>query len=180
MKAVDSRSDPARAARGEAGFTLIELMAAAVVLAIGIMALTSILISSRQLVNDSERRAAASHIAEDEVEDVLSMPYDDIALTSLPTSSSDAFDPDFYVNGSTYRPDHSTGGSTAYEGLLDGGTLEPSTEWTDGRLSGEIHRYVTETDVGPADPVKRVTIAVTVDSGERRIRPVTTSAVVAP
>ena len=180
MEAAESRSFLRPVPRDESGFTLIEVMAAALILAVGIMALTTILVSSRQLVNDSERRAAASHIAEDEIEDVLSMSYDDVALGSLPASASDPYDPDFYVNGAAYRPDQSDGGSAAYEDLVDGGALEPSTEWTDGRLSGEVHRYVTEANVGPDDPVKRVTIAVTVEGGERRIRPVTISAVVTP
>jgi type II secretory pathway pseudopilin PulG len=159
---------------------LIELMVGATVLAVGLVALTTVLVSSRQLVNDSERRAAANHIAEQELEDVLAMPYDEIALTALPTTSSDPYDPDYYVSGDTYRPDHAPGGSTAYEQLISGDGFPPSTTWDDGRLSGEVHRYVTETDVGPDDAIKRVTIAVTVSGGERPLKPIVTSSVVSP
>src|SRR5215213_899250 len=142
MSIFHIRSISRRVARGEDGFTLIELLTAAVVLAIGISALTTVLISSRQLVNDSERRAAANHVAEEALEDVLARPYGQVALAALPTPSSDPFDPDYYVSGATYRPNQSGGGSTGYEALVSGGTVASSSPWSDGRLSGRVHRYV--------------------------------------
>jgi prepilin-type N-terminal cleavage/methylation domain-containing protein len=168
------------ALRREDGFTLIEILAASLILAIGIAALVTVLISSRHLVNDTERRAAATHVAEETIEDILAKPYGSIGLSSVPSGSTDPYSPDYYVSGSQYQPDQRPGGSTATEPLVTGGTLAPSTPWTDGRLSGVIHRYVTSTNVGSSSEVKRVTVAVTVTGGQRKIKPALVSSVVSP
>ena len=166
--------------RREDGFSLVELLIAALVLAIGIAALVTILISSRHSMNDTERRAAASHVAQRALEDIQSLPYAEIGLTSFPSGSADPDSPNYYVSGTSYRPDQRAGGSTATEPLVGGGTLAPTTTWDDGRLSGVIHRYVTSTNVGPADNVKRVTVAVTIEEGQRKVKPVLVSSVISP
>lgn len=164
----------------EDGFSLVELLIAALVLAVGIAALVTVLISSRHSMNDTERRAAAAHVAQRALEDIQSLPYAQVGLSSFPGGSTDQFSPNYYVSGSSYRPDQRAGGSTATEPLVGGGTLAPTMAWNDGRLSGVVHRYVTAANVGPSDTVKRVTVAVTVAAGQRRVKPVVISTVVSP
>src|SRR3712207_9045524 len=124
--------------------------------------------SSRHAVSDTERRAAASHVAEETIEDIQAMPYADIGLTSLPGSSSDPDNPNYYVSGGNYRPDQRTGGATATEPLVTDGALAPSSSWNDGRMSGTVYRYVTFASVGTTGTVKRVSVAVTATGGQRK------------
>lgn len=208
---------------GERGFTLVELMVASLVAAVGVAAVTTVLIGSRKLVTDSERDAAMTHVAEREMERALAIRYDRLALRAVPPTSTNPADPRRHVasggpTGWTYRWDQSARGRSASPGpagpapgLTDSvdGALGTCTEtglaavtpscysstWTDGRLSGNVYRFVTVYDDGDADvapssgPVdpdlpsggdgRRVTIVITVNGQDRRT-PVVMNSVVFP
>lgn len=90
----------------EAGFTLIELMSAMLVTVIGVVALITTLDSSRELIGFSERKESAVHVAQRELEQIQSLPYEDIALNAPPAacaSPCDENEPGFYVTGAWYR-----------------------------------------------------------------------------
>src|SRR5215211_731660 len=112
-------------ARREAGFALFEVTAAALVLALGIGALTTVLVSSRKLVNDTERREAAVHIAEQAIEDLQAVSYSSLGLTSTPSQSSDPYNPNYYVNGTSFRPDQRNP-TSPLEPLVLGGSVAPT------------------------------------------------------
>ena len=143
--------------------------------------------SSRHANTKSEYRAAASHVAEQEVERIQSLRYGSVLLDSAPANSAEENDPGYYVAAGsppTYRWDQRTGGSTSTEPLAiaTGGTCVPApclastpTSWSDGRLTGKVYRYVTW--VGGSTRFKRVTVAVTEDRDTNR-RPVLTSVAV--
>lgn len=92
---------------GERGFTLVELMSAMLVTGLGIFALITTLDTSRELITFSEKREAAVHVAEREIERIQARPYAEVALTGTPTQSGDSNDPAYYVtpggSGSWYR-----------------------------------------------------------------------------
>lgn len=155
--------------------------------------------SSRHANTKSEYRAAASHVAEQEVERIQSLPYDSVLLDSTPATSADANDPGFYVTAGSppaYRWDQRSGYSTSTEPLAiaTGGTCVPApclasspTSWSDGRLSGKVYRYVTwvnDTVCGSFCPssadFKRVTVAVTEDRDTNRPPVLTSVAVTNP
>lgn len=183
----------------ERGFTLIELMMATLVAAIGIGAVTTVLTGSRELVSDSERGSSAAHVGEREMERALAVPYAKLALKQTPGTSTDAKDPRYHVAVSggawTYRWSQSAGATEpAARGLTDAtGDLDASTPWDDGRQRGTVYRFVTvyddtsiANDPAAAPPLlpdgegKRVTIVVTVDGGRRERKPVLLSSVVLP
>lgn len=87
----------------ESGFTLIELLSAVIVTTIGVIALITTLDTSRELITYSEKREAAVHLAERELERIQALPYAQVALTATPVTASDAKDPAYYVTGSFYR-----------------------------------------------------------------------------
>lgn len=180
--------------RGERGFTLIELLIAAMLLAIGILALVSSFDTSRALVSVAERNEAMTHQAEREMERILSLEYDDVALESLPSHSSDSDHPAFFVaaGGDRYQWDQSQTTGPRSDRMIQSPTgLEPVSDWrgellSDGsrRFSGEIHRFVTEIwdpnlvqDPDTYD-AKRVTVAVTLDGDEQPKKPLLISSVV--
>jgi prepilin-type N-terminal cleavage/methylation domain-containing protein len=176
----------ARALAAERGFTLIELMVAALIMVIGLLALVSGLDHSRDLVSRSEKIETATHQAEEAIERALSLRYDRVALTSTPVHSSDQRDPRHYVTGSSYQWDQGPTGPQSEPLVVDSGLGQVSgapVPWqdSDSRLKGSIHQFVTLTGDRCLDtvsgcpsgsqPAKRVTVAVTVD-GSNAPKPV--------
>lgn len=179
-----------RRMQDEAGFTLVELMMAAMVAAIGVGALTTVLIGSRQLTNDAERGGAAAQVAQRELERTLAIPYANLAMGQAPSTSSDPLDPRFHVAGGGSGWTFKWNGTTAAPVLIDtaAGQVDAASGWADGRLTGTIHRFVTSYDdpsvvnnaSNPLPDAKRVTVAVTANGGEQRRKPVQLTSVVFP
>ena len=189
-----------RRLRGERGFTLVELMMAAMIAAIGVGAVTTVLTGSRELVSDAERGTAAAHVAEREMERALSKPYGNLALKQAPGTSTDPKNPRFHVaplppSGWSYKWEQ-TAPTAQSRVLVDPatGALDAETPWNDGRLKGTVYRFVTVyddsevTNEGPgAQPPllpdgegKRITVVVTVEGGQRERKPVLLNSVVLP
>jgi prepilin-type N-terminal cleavage/methylation domain-containing protein len=178
--------------RGERGFTLTELLMTTTIVAVGLVALTSTLDHSRDLVNLSDKIEAANHQAELEVERLLSLPYASLALRAAPGTSTNPSDPNYYVTvgpPARYQWNHTTGG-TSSDLVIDtvNGAINPSRiNWVDNeaRLSGTISRYVTWTNdlceqpsCEPAEQrAKRVTVAVTVNGAKSPRTPIVISTI---
>lgn len=149
--------------------SLVELLVAVTFLAAGVMALVGTFDLSRNLITLSERKEAAVHVGEREMERIHSLPYSQVALTSTPPHSADATHPASYVTDgtpSTYRYDQPDGASENLVVDAARGALAAETPWSDGRLSGTLHTFVTAVDdpaVTGTDDLRRVTLAITVD-----------------
>jgi type II secretory pathway pseudopilin PulG len=160
-----------RLLREERAMTVVEMLVAAALMAIGLIALLTTFDGSRDLVNASERNGIAAHRGELEIEKALSLGYKNIALTSSPAHSGSQSSPDWYANSDgTYQWDQSPSPQPADPMVVDAtdGALVHVSTWNDGqsRLSGSIYRYVTWIDdpnIAGTHDAKRITIAVTVD-----------------
>lgn len=175
-----------RRLRSERGFTVIEILMAALVAAIGIAALVATLSSSRSLVSGAERNETATHEAEQEIERLAALPYAQLGTTTAPASSADETDPRFWVRpGNKYRWNQTS--TTQDEDLVIGGSssVPPSGTWSDGesRLGGEIWRFVTHfydpyliqsPDVPDG---KRITVAITLDGAGAPTEPILVSSI---
>ncbi len=75
-----------KAERGEQGFTLIEVLMAALLLVVGILTTLQALDSSRRLTLVAERQTSVAHRAQVELERVKSLPYSQIGLTGASAS----------------------------------------------------------------------------------------------
>ena len=144
--------------RDERGMTMIELMVAAVICAVGIMATIGVIDNSRDISVKSEKRETMSHQAQRELEKVMELPFTSLAHTSLPTSSPWAGTP----SGQNFAYDRKD--TTKTEQLISsttGGVTVNNSAWTDNqsRLSGRVYRFVTRIDAN----ARRVTIVVTAD-----------------
>jgi prepilin-type N-terminal cleavage/methylation domain-containing protein len=82
------------------GFTMVEVLVAMAVLAVGILALAGAFDSSRRLTLLSERRTAMAHEAQLEIERLQTYPFSELAMISRPEHSSEKSNPDYYVNTS--------------------------------------------------------------------------------
>ncbi|HWE33211.1 MAG TPA: prepilin-type N-terminal cleavage/methylation domain-containing protein, partial [Solirubrobacteraceae bacterium] len=119
--------------RAQGGFTLVEVLVAALVLVIGIGAVAQTFNTARKLTLVSERQTSMAHRAQAELERIKSLPYSQIALTG-PSSSWSSNAADYtYVSAPggacpsapsgaapTYQPDHSQAGSTAWPLVING------------------------------------------------------------
>jgi Flp pilus assembly pilin Flp len=156
----------------ERGITVVEVMVAAVLMVVGVIAMLTTFDGSRDLVTTSEKNGIAAHRGQLEVEKALSLDYRNIALTSAPGHSGSSSSPDYYANSDgTYQWDQSGSPKPADSMVVDatGGAIVHVSSWNDGqsRLSGSIYRYVTWIDdphVPGAQNAKRITVAVTVDN----------------
>jgi type II secretory pathway pseudopilin PulG len=185
---LGARALPRRLSREQSGFTLFEVLMAALITAVGIMAVVGTFDSSRKVVSLAERNETATHQAEQELERILSMSYASVGLTgAAPSHVNDVTDPRYFVvNPAKYQWEHND--PTKVEDLVTtgGGTLAASSTWQDPqlRLSGEIWRFVTwvwdPNIVQSPDKAdaKRVTVAVTVAGKGGPTKPVVLSTIV--
>lgn len=170
----------------EQGFTVVELLVALSVAVIGLIGLVGTFDASRRLVDVAEKKEAAVHIGQQEIERIQALEYDAIALNAVPPTSADEFDPRSRVTAEG-NFHWSANGAATEELALDAvkGMSAGPTPWDDGRLSGQIYRFVTWVNdascnllcPGPRD-YKRVTVAITIDGENVPKRPILLSSLI--
>jgi len=154
----------ARLAR-EDGFTIIELMAALSVLAIGFFALASALGLGLREVALGRQRQSATEIANARLEHLRNLAYEDVELSSQPTHSSDPSNADFYVSNDNSSYDVT--GNGAYEPLVvdtdNGQVLHLEDPVSVGSTQMAVYQFVTWVDdpnISGTQNYKRITIVV--------------------
>lgn len=172
-----------RAAGKEDGFTIIEVLVAAMILVLGAIATFGILASA----TIDNQRAKASQIAlnkaQQELEVLSSLSDEELALTKTPPPSSDEGNPDYRVSSNgkfaikrgpppTEPKEMVVNGGEYYPtGLITKGAVSPGpTSFTSGNVSGKVYRYVVwrnDSKCASACPgekdYKQVIVAVTLD-----------------
>ncbi len=136
-----------RLARSEAGFTLIEVLMAALILGIIAAPLSAVLVSSRALAGIARERTAADQLAQTAIETMRTLSYTQVGI----------------VGG---NPDGTLAASTST--LLPSGeavTIATSVKWVNDSIPGA---YVTNADY------KKVTLTVTRDSDGQQLAQKTT------
>lgn len=174
--------------RDQAGFTLVEVLAAMLVLILGLGFALDGLHGYVKASLGVQRTSQASSVAEREIETVRSLPYASIALTSTvahaasgaPVGDNNPDNPDYWVNSGTLRIAanyHDTTVSAdpvAAETLLTGGSVvHMTTGVAVAGTTATVYRYVTQRSerscllalpIGCASVgSKRITIAVVLD-----------------
>jgi len=149
-----------RLASGEEGFTIIELMAALSVLAIGFVALAGSLGIGFKQITLGRQRQTATEIANARIEHIRNVPFSAIALSSQPVQSSDADNPDHYVSADGTQYDYS-GSGTNEDLIVDdtgGQVLHLEDPVNVGATTMSVFQYVTWAD--QPNNVKRLTVVV--------------------
>jgi prepilin-type N-terminal cleavage/methylation domain-containing protein len=166
----------------EEGFTLIEVLVAALILVIGSFAAFGLL----RAATINNQRAKATQVALDraqqELEVLRGLTDEQLALTEPPPSSSNPKNPDYrVVSGTFYLNRNRTGehpelvaknGSLYGGGFITTGSVDPGpTPFTSGNVSGKIYRYIVwrndtscpESTCPGTQDYKQVVVAVQLD-----------------
>jgi len=169
MRALLNRID---APHGESGLTIIEVVVASVILAMGAMATFGILASATKNAQRAKASQVALDLAQEEMERLRAVPYASLALSSLPTHSTSSLSPDFRVQSATFALKRTPVGE--YGPLVVSGTgFSPKSEFFSGNanaggVTGTVYRYVvwrndsscSETDCPGTQDYKQVIVAV--------------------
>jgi prepilin-type N-terminal cleavage/methylation domain-containing protein len=194
MRTTDSRSSPhvtttpvgrSLFIHGEHGFTMIEVLAACALISIGVAATLKIFGASGRSTLRSQRTEVAVQQAQAELDRLRTVPYAQLALTALPSPSSDPKDPGRRVEGTSLRirPDLTeTFVVTPSAGALaqvDPAPSDFAVGLGGATIIGHIYRYVTwRNESCPfalcdgTENTKRLTVAASLDpesTGERRM-----------
>lgn len=169
------------AASDAGGFTMVEVLAAIMLLAVGLLATALVFDGSRGLTTTSERTTVMAHRAQAEIERIQSQPWDAVAMAAVPERSATPGDPSQALTTTSppaLQPDRRSS-ATPERLVVDAaaGTVDAAPRhWTDGRLRGRIWSWVSWSDDetcgalcptragGAKENRKRITVAVVVDT----------------
>lgn len=179
MRAPTSSAAPAHRARAanDQGFTLVEVLVAVMIIAIVITAALTVFDVSTRATFNAERSQIAVNEAQNQMEDLKALDYDQLALTSTPAASTDPLDSRHRISGARFQltdGDNSSLADMVINGQsgVSAGTVNPGpTSFTDGGLSGKVYRFIVWQD-DPRCPstcpgthdFKRAVVAVKLDS----------------
>ena len=132
------------------GFTLVEAMVSITILAVGAFTVAQAMIFGLETTGLSRQRLASRAALDQQMEQARALNYDNLVLSdSSPlTHSTNANNPDYWVNttAQTYDPDGS--GSLAAESIVRVAGASPALQhyqnpYVNGNTTYEVYRYVT-------------------------------------
>jgi len=165
--------------QSEAGFTIIEVLVAILIVSIAAMTTFTLMSAAARNSQRAEASQVALDYAEQELELLRSMEDKTLALTASPSTSTNPNSPNSRVNNGTfalsrqplgnYRNLVVNGGSLYGGGHVSGGTVNPGpTKFTSGDVSGRVYRYIvwrndekcSETNCPGKQDYKQIVVAV--------------------
>jgi prepilin-type N-terminal cleavage/methylation domain-containing protein len=172
-----------RCRQSEAGFTIIEVLVAILIVSIAAMTTFTLMSAAARNSQRAEASQVALDYAEQELELLRSMEDKTLALTASPSTSANPNSPNSRVNNGTfaisrqplgnYRNLVVNGGSLYGGGHVTGGTVNPGpTKFTSGDVSGRVYRYIvwrndekcSEANCPGKQDYKQIVVAVRLDT----------------
>lgn len=163
----------------EDGMTLVEVVVAGMILIVGALGVFGIVEAGTRNVFRAEQSQMVANLLQQEMEKLRSVPYSELALTSLPSHDSEAENPNsriastsfFYTgrNKTGLKPLVYNGGTSEGETIKGGTVVSGPTEVKIGELKAKVYRYVVW-DTCPASlcqdghHLKRAVVAVRLDT----------------
>jgi len=153
----------AHRARGEAGFTLVEVIVAMMITLIVMTSLSFVVVSALKTIQQGKQRQTATALATQQLERLRAMPYDQVTLAA---SGASVLAPNPYatVSGAITTLD-----AAALQTLVPGVTAEPlvlntvSGQWADQQVDNVTYRvytYVTRPAVASGGQTFNLTVVV--------------------
>ncbi len=140
-------------AGAETGMTIVEVIVAAMVLALGAMATFGVLSSATKNTQRAKASQVALNRAQLEIETLRSLENEELALTAAPAHSTSTLNPNYRVSNGTFALTREppaeyanlviNGGSLFGGGFIEAGTVDPGpTPFASGDVTGKVYRYV--------------------------------------
>jgi prepilin-type N-terminal cleavage/methylation domain-containing protein len=162
--------------RNQDGFSLVELLIAMALTAVGIAATLSVFGASGRTTVISQNTEVGAQQAQAELDRLSKLKYGELALTSTPSNSSNPKNPNYRVSGSNFdvrsgltEPLVTEAGEGA-TAKVDPGPSTFAVGQAGSTITGKIYRYVTWRDENcptnvcdGAQNTKRVIVAVSLD-----------------
>jgi hypothetical protein len=148
--------------------TLIELIVAITLMSVVIVGLATTIGASDKVIQLTRARQVAEAAANKRIEELRDIDYDNLALDSQPTQSSDPTNPDYYVSSSGTQYNYTGATPPNNEDLIvdtttPGQVAHIETPVTVGTTVVDVYQYVTWVDdptiPGPHN-LKRITVVV--------------------
>ena len=149
-----------RLAQEEDGLTLIEVLVAAIILAMAAMATFGVLSAATRNAQRAQATQVALDKAQEEMEKLHSLSYEQLALTDAPSPASGARDPNSRIRTSdgyfavkreplgqygemVVNDGPLYGYKSSEEKFVEGGVVAPGPfPFEEGNVSGELYRYI--------------------------------------
>ena len=162
--------------RGEDGFSLIELLIAMALTAVGVAATLGVFGAAGRTTVISQNTEVGAQQAQAELDRLSKLKYGELALTSTPVASADVKNPNYRVSGTNFNvrsgltePLVTTPGDEA-TAKVDPGPTTFAVGQGGSTITGRVYRYVTWRDENcpaticdGAENTKRVIVAVSLD-----------------
>lgn len=137
---------------GEQGMTIVEVVVAGLILALGALGVLGIVDAATRNTFRAEQSQVVANVLQGEMEKLRQVPYAELALEGLPAHSADESDPNSRISNTTFfytgrddtglKPLVYNGGSNGGE-TIEGGVVDPGpSAFQVGDVRGTIHRYV--------------------------------------
>jgi hypothetical protein len=131
---------------GESGLTIIEVIVAAIVLALAALATFGVLVAATKNAQRAKASQVALDLAQEEVERLRAIPYDHLGLSSMPSHATNSLNPNFRVQGTTFALSRSPVGEYGPLVSSEAG-FSPQSEFFSGNpkaggVTGTVYRYV--------------------------------------
>jgi prepilin-type N-terminal cleavage/methylation domain-containing protein len=139
--------------RREDGFTLIEVLVAALILVLAAMATFGVLAAATRNAQRAQATQVALDKAQEEIEKLHAIPYSELALSVTPEYSNKPLNPNHRISGGEFAlqrepPDEWAemvvqGGSLRGGKTIEKGAVVPGPiSFKEGNVSGKLYRYV--------------------------------------
>jgi hypothetical protein len=130
----------------EAGVTIIEVVVAAVILAMGAMATFGVLSAATKNAQRAKASQVSLDLAQEEMERLRAVPYQDLGITRVPTPAANPLNPNFRVQGTKFALQRTSVGEAEPLVVNEAG-FSPESEFFSGNpnaggITGKVYRYV--------------------------------------
>jgi len=152
---------------GEDGLTVVEVIVAGMILVVGSLGVLGMVDTATRNTFRVEQSQAVANVLQREMEEIKALPYEEIAMTTLPSQVSDEDNPNSRVVGTAFYTNRN---GTGLKPLISGGSVAPGPESFEVEdVKGSVHRYVVWDNCIPSlcddgEFLKRVIVVVRLDT----------------
>lgn len=147
--------------------TVVEVVVAGMILVVGSLGVLGMVDTATRSTFRVEQSQTVANVLQREMEEIKALPYEEVAMATLPVHSSDEADPNWRVEGTAFFTNRS---GTALKPLVSGGSVAPGPESFEvDDVKGSIYRYVVWENCPSSlcddeEYLKRAIVAVKLDT----------------